>query len=601
MIPDHNPASIGRLLSRPYLMPVILFLLMLAVSWRRWTSPIADSGREMDLPLRLLNGEWLYRDVHYLYPPFAPYFNSFLYRIFGAHLDVLLIAGIVCAAVISWLIYRIARRSLTSFDASTATSAVIVLCIFKPSGNLISPYAFAALYGMLFAIATLFFTLRYAETGRRLELVIAGVLIGLAGISKQEFGLAAVLTVTGAVIYLYRLDWRWIVRDLITAAVPAMIVGLPVYGLAFYFIGWETLIRDCHLLYTHLPASLVYYNAQRTGMDNAAFSLLQMLGGASVGAVALSAAVLLGDRTRKMLKPAGLTFALASATTIVIAVIAGRQWDGSPLRALPLLLGAIIFIEWRRAGLLIEERRSTAALFILAIYSLAILARVSLRVPSGGAFGGYFLPTSLILFFYLFLRLLPDRLLLWTGDECSADRVRRVARGLLITTMIVMAIVFCVRFRRNFNYPIDAMRGRMLAPAVTGPAIDEAMRFIESNTNPSDPIVVLPEGVDLAFLTGRRSPLRHQILIPGLMLPADEIAAIETLRGLPVRFVLIVNRPMREFGAEAFGRDFYQDLGRFVEDNYRLIKVCGESIRTEPQIGDPGFFIKIYELMKSRK
>ncbi|MBK9316174.1 MAG: hypothetical protein IPM55_18325 [Acidobacteria bacterium] len=95
--------------------------------------------------------------------------------------------------------------------------------------------------------------------------------------------------------------------------------------------------------------------------------------------------------------------------------------------------------------------------------------------------------------------------------------------------------------------------------------------------------------------------MRHQILIPGLMLPADEIAAIETLRGLPVRYVLIVNRPMREFGAEAFGRDFYQDLGRFVEDNYRLIKVCGESIRTNPQIGDPGFFIKIYELMKSRK
>src|SRR5262249_26091172 len=41
-----------------------VFAAMLSVSWWRWTSPIADSGREMDLPLRLINGELLYRDIH---------------------------------------------------------------------------------------------------------------------------------------------------------------------------------------------------------------------------------------------------------------------------------------------------------------------------------------------------------------------------------------------------------------------------------------------------------------------------------------------------------------------------------------------------------
>ena len=38
---------------------------MLVVSWRRWASAIVDSGREMDLPLRLLEGDVLYRDVFY--------------------------------------------------------------------------------------------------------------------------------------------------------------------------------------------------------------------------------------------------------------------------------------------------------------------------------------------------------------------------------------------------------------------------------------------------------------------------------------------------------------------------------------------------------
>ena len=41
----------------------------------------------MDLPLRLLEGDVLYRDVFYMYPPFSPYFNSFLYSLFGVHLE----------------------------------------------------------------------------------------------------------------------------------------------------------------------------------------------------------------------------------------------------------------------------------------------------------------------------------------------------------------------------------------------------------------------------------------------------------------------------------------------------------------------------------
>ncbi|MFN7927206.1 MAG: hypothetical protein U0Y68_04540 [Blastocatellia bacterium] len=35
-------------------------------------------------------------------------------------------------------------------------------------------------------------------------------------------------------------------------------------------------------LYTKIPASLVYYNSARTGLDHPFASLLQMLGGAAV-------------------------------------------------------------------------------------------------------------------------------------------------------------------------------------------------------------------------------------------------------------------------------------------------------------------------------
>ncbi len=611
-----NPQSAIR-----YSAIFVAFIAMLFVSWRRWTSPIADSGREMDLPLRLLRGEMLYRDVSYLYPPFSPYFNSQLYRFFGAHLDVLHASAIVCSAIIVALCYRIARRLLLPAEAAIASVAVIFFCIFKPAGNLISPYAFAALHGMIFALGALLMTLRIirlriADCGLRIDenpqsairnpqssnpqssnprsaiktsLIGAGALIGLAAITKQEFALTAALTVIAGLIYLHRSKIKRLTADLLVVGIPAAMIALPVYGLLFYLIGWQTLVEDCHLFYTHLPASLVFYNKHRTGLDHPLFSLMQMLGATAVAVAALSAIVLLSDRTRRTMNRAGVVFAVSLLAVFAIKLLSGKQWDGGPLRALPILLLAFVVFEWRR------RKSDGAALFIISAYSLAILARVSLRVPSGGAFGGYFLPTSLIIFCYLFLRALPQTLERWTKDRLSAQRAKMIGQGLLILLLIVAAIVFSIRFRKNFNFEIKAERGHFFAPKSSGREINEALKFIEQETKPGEAIVVLPEGSDLAFLTGRRAPLRHQILIPGLMSEKDEQDAIAKLQQEQVHYVLIVNRPMREFGAEAFGRDFYTTLGRWIDDHYRIVKVIGAPAETNLQIGDPRFFIKVLQ------
>ena len=595
---------------------MIVFVAMLAVSWRRWTSPIADSGREMDLPLRLLSGEWLYRDVHHIYPPFAPYFNALLYRIFGVHLDVLHAAGIVCSAIIAALCYRIARRLLEPAEAAIATAAVIVFCVFKPAGNLIQPYAFAALYACVCSLGVLLLTLRQAETRRRRELVFAGLLIGLAAITKQEFALAGAATVAASLIA------QWLstpnsqlptpnsfLADLLLAAAPAALIAFPVYGWMFAKLGWQMLVEDCHLFYTHLPPSLVFYNAQRTGLDRPLLSLAQMLGAAAVAFAALSFVVMLGDRRRKVLKWSAAALVVSFAATAVIKQIVGNQWDGSPLRALPVLLLAVILFElkrWRERG---KEGKSGSAeairnpqsairnpaLFIIAVYSFAILARVALRVPSGGAFGGFFLPTSLILFCYLFWRILPGAMERWTTDAASARRTLLFGRALLIVTILAGAVTFGIRYRKNFNVEIQAERGHLFAPKVTGKEIAEALNFINTATQPGEVVAVFPEGNDLAFLTGRRISLRHQILIPGLMSERDEQEAISRLQQDRVRYVLVVNRPMREFGQEAFGRDFYLRLGGWIEANCRLAKVIGTIETANPQIGDARFFVKVFE------
>src|SRR5262249_24935476 len=208
----------------------------------------------------------------------------------------------------------------------------------------------------------------------------------------------------------------------------------------------------CHLFYTHLPASLISYNAQRAGLDFPLTSFAQMIGAAAVSVAMLSAAALLGGvlrqphQARQARQAKWLWIALDGALLVALAIrlIAGEEWDGSPMRALPFLSLGMIVIGWRR-----REQEGGGALFSIAVYSLAALSRVALRVPSGGAFGGFFLPTSLILFCYIFLRVAPGVAGRLARNQLAPQRARLIGAGLLIALLLSTAVVYAVRHRRH--------------------------------------------------------------------------------------------------------------------------------------------------------
>ena len=561
-----------------------LFLLMLLLSWRRWTSLIVDTGREMDLPLRLLRGELLYRDIHYLYPPLSPYFNALLYRVFGVYLEVLNVSGVICALVIVALCYAIARRVLAEREAILATLAIIVWCIFKPEGNLIAPYAFAALHGMIFALGTLLATLRYGEQRKWREALFAGVLIGLAGITKQEFALTAAVTWSAGVLFIHRRNVKKLLLRLVVPASIAIAIASPVYAYFLSRVGWQTLIEDCHLLYTKIPTSLVFYNSARTGLDHPFASLLQMLGGAAVALAIASLIVLLstiGTENKKLWRKAALSFFACAVLALLINVISHGRWDGSPLRALPVALAGLMLVHFFRE----DETKPQFALFVIAIYSLLALIRVVLRVPSGGAFGGYFLPTSLILIVYLTSEALPSLVERFFAEHALKPRLKFIGVLLLSCWLSITMIVFGYRYRKTFPVLLTAPHGSLYVTAETAQAANEAVEFLLTNTTPNDAVAILPEGSSLAFLTGRRMPLRHQIFIPDFMDQAEEQRAIAALS--QVKYVLLINRPMREFGLEAFGRDYYQAMGQAIQEQFRVVKICGAVKEESVAIGYP--------------
>src|SRR5262245_12845540 len=154
-------------LPAPQFAIIILFIIMLVASWQRWTQPLIDHGREMNLPARILAGERIYNDVQVLYGPFAPQFNALLYRIFGTHLWVLKAAGAVCAILILLMIYRLARALMSDWESFLVAGLALVLCALKSTANYIQPYTYAALYGVVFALGSLVATVSYIHSRGR--------------------------------------------------------------------------------------------------------------------------------------------------------------------------------------------------------------------------------------------------------------------------------------------------------------------------------------------------------------------------------------------------------------------------------------------------
>ena len=285
--------------------------------------------------------------------------------------------------------------------------------------------------------------------------------------------------------------------------------------------------------------------------------------------------------------PWGLLVAAAGGLT-VLSLTTGLDGDKGPFLAAPVVLVAWLGIAGRQLAR--EWHQRTAVLVTLTAYALASLARIVLHVRSGGAYASYLLPTAIVLFTCM-----------WVGPFVSAFRdlrTARVARIVVLTLIIGAGIgngaVISYRYQKRNTSTITTPRGAMTMPADMGLAIREALALIDERTKPGDAIAVLPEGTAITFLSGRRNPLREEIITPGYLDEAGEARAIRQLDAAGTAVILIPNRPTREFGPNVFGRDYDQGLMRWIDARYDVCGILGPVKDPQLEIGDKPYFIRAY-------
>lgn len=567
-------------------MLALSFAAGLAASWQRWAGPVIDSGREMNQPLRLVSGEMLYSDVGHIYGPLSPYFHAALYRLFGPSVGVLYADGIVSAVLILALVYFLGRRIMDPAAAGTATLTVTWLCTFKPAGNYIFPYAFNALHGTLFALVTLAIAASALKDASRRRFIAAGLAAGVALLAKTEMAVPAICAGVTAAWLSSRGDRRPFGAASAFAASALAVAGI-VYGLIAARVGWRTLFVDSWMLAFNLPAPLAYYNATLTGLDRPLVSLATVLIASvklAIIAVVVGAASYLAAGPAEAKPRARRLLVSAIAVAIVLSLTTGLDWDRGPFLAMPVVLVALL-VRLARAPR--DDRDRVVILY--AVFALAQLGRMILHVRSGGAYGSFLLPMSVVVFTYIWVGPFADAL----RDPAARRVARTIALSLLLVSAIGTAVVLAYRYRRSDTVAVSTARGTLIVPPATGTAWNDALAFIEARTRPGDPIAVFPEGTSLTFLSGRRTPIREEIVTPGFLDEAGEARAMRALEQSDTRLILIVNRATREFGAESFGRDYCQRLMQWIDARYTRCATFGAQ---DPslRVGDKPFFVRAY-------
>ncbi len=581
-----------------------LFALMLAATWQRWTRPFIDHGREMHLPTRLLEGERLYTDILYYYGPFAPNFNAFLYRIFGIHLATLQTSGIVCATLILAMIYWLARQLMSAWETALATSLVLLICAFNiHAGSYIQPYAYAALYGLVFALGALVCAVRYLQCRRSFWLGLAGASAGMVLICKPELGPLAVLPSVVAWILVSCSERRLHWNPALLYALPCAAISSATYGLILSHVSWQTLVMDNLLLF--MQPQLVHFSRQLSGTLYWPRPAWEMIAAVGFWSFIIGLSSLLGLLVSRQRHKVGDGYVrrvwgvmLAGVFLWLLVATANFAYvNASPLKSAGLVLPAVIVgIGWRwlKAGAN-SLSNETKILMVISLFSLVAITRVFFNVPMKSPYTPFTVPSLVIVYLYLLFRLSPAWLL---PTESIRRRARQCAMALIAVTVIGTMVNSALLARRRYSFEISTPRGRLFTEPAIGRPLAEAVRFVEKQTAPDDYLLSLPQGTSINFLTGRPYPLREESIMPGFVTGEKEADAIGRLDARRVSVVLLVNLPTPEYRDRVFGADYNQSFLRWISENYYLKSTFSNYRNGKLQYGGNEFFIYAYRLKK---
>jgi hypothetical protein len=554
---------------------VALWAARMYATWATWGSLTVDCGHEMYVPTVLAEGKMLYRDVYYLYTPGAPYLNSFLFRIFGAHLEVLYWAGSLSALGCSVLLY-ISGMELSSWLAGWTAGAVVLVQAFQPFiFNFALPYAYASVYGCLMACAFLWFAIRASTSNRSVWVLGAGSSAALALLFKPEIGVACYATLALLVaVRGMQHNWRNVRKDVL-----AMAPGLAICALVLRWmisIGGTEFITQENIM--SWPTSYFMKTYGRRWLDSSGFSInVAAIAGAEDRTLLIGMIIFGLAWMFRRSRPAGSRAFIGAAFVVAaLAVIASQLpsiW-ATTFRIVFFPQDMVLYVAiaalaacwcfWKEPG-----ARDTSTIALVLVFSSLFAFRILLGTNASG-YSVFYNGPAVLCFLLLAPAILPR----------PSGRPAIFAGQMLLCFACLTAVVLQVETlpRETDLVPLTTERGTIRVPKPQAENYRAAIAFMKEKYAQGETVLSVPEDTSLFFLSGTHCPTRIFAFPPGVLAQGkmnDDV--MRELDRQPTRYVLWSNRTFYEYGVPVFGRDYDQRFGDYLRAHYRFVRMLGDN------------------------
>jgi hypothetical protein len=549
---------------------VLLWAWQLYATWGAWGDLTIDSGHEMYVPAVLAQGKTLYRDVWFMYGPASPYFNSYLFRVFGIQLNVLYWAGSLSALGAAIFLFLIGMR-LSAWPVGWAAALVQIVEAFDRSLFCFPlPYSFAAVYGCVLGCLFLWVAIIASRSPNWLWMLAAGSLAAIEVLIKPEFGMAAYATI-GLLLLVrgLRESQRFIRRDIV-----ALLPGLAFCAIVIYWMvslaGVEFITQENIVSW---PTSYFMKNFGQMWLAKNGFTVsASAIRDAGIRALFPAGVLLelycllawkrrgrLAWLVRLVLLPGALAFyAIVQAlgfVDLLIALVLPR--DMVLYVAVAAAVGWWSF--WRQPA---QERDPSVPL--LLSFSALLAFRILMRMRPGGYPIYYNGP---VIFCYLLLAraALP---------KATSSREAVYLRDFLLCVLPALVIAAGVgHFTKAPDVvPLNTGRGTVRVSKEMAENYQVAITFMKEKAAAGEVVLSVPEDTSLYFLSETSCPIRLFSFTPGVLAPGrmtdDTIREIERKH---VRYLLWSNRTFEDFGTPIFGTDFDREIGDYFRSRYRRL------------------------------
>ncbi|MEI8128374.1 MAG: hypothetical protein WCG95_02040 [bacterium] len=526
---------------------IILFLAIIP-TYAHHGHLLIDCGREVYYPTQILSGEILYKDIFNIYGPFSYMFNAFLFKVFGISLNVLYIAGCVCAFCIASLIYTISKQFLSRFLSFAITIFTIAIGVLNLNlFNFIFPYSYAMLYGFVTFLASVWLLFKYQQNPEKIySLYLSAFFAGVCITSKYEF-LPYLLVILYAVLKIKPLKLKQYYFTILS------LVFMPIFCFGILFLQgleWKDLVLTALTIKRMAQSETLryFYHMQGVYFNKRTFGVLilnfiktiiplgLLIWGFTVKKRSFSISLIIFALFLIIFSINPASFVFLPIFTFILALVSFKALKENP-KLLILVLSCITIDLKVFLGLATLNYGVFFASFLLITVLAVITKRFENENINQNALGIYFLVVSVILG--------------WQN----------------LTSLNIK------------NNPIKSERGQIYSSKELASSTQDLINYINKNTRKTDTVVIFPEGPFINFLTNRKSDNYYNSLIPLYVETFGENTLIEHFKKKKPEYIIFNNWDTKDYYFEHICNDYAFSFCHFVAENYTQKKIIDKGFR----------------------